>query len=120
MGRISGLIYIKVDGQQYRAKGNFTYNLGKPKREAVVGADGVHGYKELPKAPFIEGEISDEATLNLAALQDITDATVTLELPNGKTIVLRKAFYAADGDGQTEESNIQLRFEGETCEEIAA
>ena len=118
MSRVSGLIYFKADGQQYKAKGNFTYNLGLPKRESVIGADGFHGYKETPKAPFIEGEITDEASLDLAAFQNIVDATITLELANGKVFVLRNGFYAADGDAQTEDANVQVRFEGASGEEV--
>ena len=37
--RRAGIIYVKVDGKQYDAKGAYTYNLGKPKRDAIIGAD---------------------------------------------------------------------------------
>lgn len=110
--RRAGIIYFKVDGKTYDAKGNFTYNLGRPKREGMAGADRVHGFKEAVQVPFIEGEITDKNDLDLAALQAIEDATVTLELATGKTVVLKQAWYAADGDAQTEEGNIQVRFEG--------
>lgn len=109
---------MKVDGIQYDAKGEFTYNLGIPKREADIGPDQVHGYKELPQVPFIEGEFVDARDLDLTALQNITDATVTLQLANGKTIVLREAWYAADGNVSTDEANIQVRFEGKSADEI--
>lgn len=46
--RVGGVIFVKVDGGQLRAKGEFEYNLGVPKREAIVGMDGTHGYKEDP------------------------------------------------------------------------
>lgn len=115
--RRAGQIYLKVDGVQHSAKGSFTYNLGGDKREAIVGADGIHGYKSTPKVPFIEGEITDDADLDLAALMDLDGVTVTLELANGKVVVLSDAWYAADGDAQTEEANIQVRFEGKRCEE---
>ena len=35
--RVGGIISIKVNGEVYNAKGNFTYNLGRPMKEAVVG-----------------------------------------------------------------------------------
>lgn len=114
----AGIIYIKVDGTQYQAKGNFTYNLGKAKREAIVGADGVHGYKETPQVAFIEGEITDDAGLDLEKLTQIDNATGTLELANGKVIVLRDAWYAGDGNGQSEEANISFRLEAKSGEEI--
>jgi len=114
----AGIIYLKIDGEVYDAKGNFTYNLGRPKREMIVGADRVHGYKEMVQVPYIEGEITDKQDLDLAALLNLTDSTVTLELNNGKTVVLKQACYAAEGNGQTEEGNIQLRFEGIEADEI--
>lgn len=116
--RRSGIIYLKVNGSIFDAKGNFTYNIGKPKREAIVGADAVHGFKETPQVSFIEGEITDSGTLDLEALVMMDDVTVTLELSNGKVIVLRNAWYAGDGTGQTQEANIQFRFEGKTGEEV--
>ena len=118
--RRAGTLYFRVDGTQYDARGSFTYRLGHPKREAIVGADRVHGYKEMPQAPFIEGEITDARDLHLATLQNITEATVTLELANGKSIVLRDAWYAADGDVGTEDGNVQVRFEGFSAEELAS
>jgi len=116
--RRAGIIQLKVDGQTYDAKGNFTYNLGRPKREMIPGADRVHGFKEAVQVPFIEGEITDKQDFDLVAMLDITNATVTIELNNGKTIVLREACYAGEGNGQTEEGNIQFRFEGTSADEI--
>lgn len=116
--RIGGLIALKINGDMYFAKGNFTYNLGKPKKEGVVGSDRVHGYKETPQIPFIEGEITDRNELNLEDLLTLDDATVTLELANGKVIMLREGWYAGEGTGNTEEGNIPLRIEGMSAEEV--
>lgn len=114
--RVGGIIIVKANGVQYQAKGSFTYRLSVPKKEAVVGSDSVHGYKEVPVVGFIEGTITDAADLDLEALQRTTGATVTANLANGKTIGCKDAYYAADGDGTTEEGEIQFRFEGETEE----
>lgn len=119
MGRVAGIIFVKVDGQQYDAKGAFTYNIGSPQREAVVGSDAVHGFTETPQVPFIEGEFTDRATLDLVALTTIENATVTLELGNGKVVVLRSAWYAGDGNVVTDQANITVRFEGLQAEEIS-
>ena len=118
--RLSGLIYVRIDGVQRNATGSYTYNLGQPKREAIVGPDGIQGYKEMPQVPYIEGEITDQGDLDVAALQNITDGTITLELANGKSIVLRNAWYAADGNVGTEQANVQIRFEGLSAEEVGS
>ena len=117
--RRSGTLFLKIDGQQRDAIGNWTYNIGSPKREAIVGVDRVHGYKEMPQVPYIEGEITDQKDLKLADLEALEDSTITLELANGKLIVLRSAWYAADGNVGTEQANVQVRFEGLSAEESA-
>jgi hypothetical protein len=117
--RRGGLIQVQADGVIYDAKGNYTYNLGRPQREAIMGADTVHGYKETPQVPFIEGEITDRGDLDLAKLVSMTGATVTIQLANGKVIALRDAWYAGEGTGNTEEGNIPFRFEGMSAEEIS-
>lgn len=117
--RIGGIIFIKVNGEQQQAKGSFTYNIGVPKKEMVVGSDSVHGFKESPVAPFIEGALTDYDQLDLEALQKTRDATITLELANNKVIVLEEAIYSGDGDVTTEEGEIKCRFEGMRGREIA-
>lgn len=116
--RVGGLIALKIDGDLQKAKGAFTYNLGAPKRDAVIGADVVHGYKEAVQVPFIEGEITDHRGMSLEALLATDEATITMELANGKVIMLREAWYAGEGTGNTEEGNIAVRFEGISAEEI--
>ncbi len=116
--RVSGTIYFKVNGLQENAKGNFTYNLGREKRESMVGADGVHGYKGMPQAAFIEGEITDRGDLDLAAFVELDGVTITLELANGKTVVLPDAWYVADGTVGSDEANIQVRFEARAGNEV--
>ncbi len=116
--RVGGQLFVKVDGIQQQAKGEFTYNLGALKREPVVGVDSVHGYSEVPQVPKIEGEFTDFADFDLEALLNISDATIVLEVANGKIVVLREAWYAGDGDVATNEGNIQVMFNGISCEEI--
>lgn len=109
--RRAGRVYLKVDGTQYDAKGDFSYNLGNDKREAIVGADGIHGYKETPQVAFIEGAITDAPELDLDKLTQADNITVTLELVTGKTIVLANAWFAGEGGVTTGEGEIAVRFE---------
>jgi hypothetical protein len=116
--RVGGVIFIKADGVQYRAKGSWTYNLGKLKKEGIVGADGMHGYKAMPQVPFIEGAITDDSEISVEKLLELDGATVTLELANGKVISLSNAWFAGEGNVSTEEGEIEARFEGMECDEI--
>lgn len=116
--RRGGIIQFQINGEIYDAKGNFSYGLGRPKREAIIGSDTVHGYKEMPQVPFIEGEITDRGTLALADLFSLKNATVTIDLANGKMFALYGAWFAAEGVGNTEEGNVPVRFEGTDAEEV--
>lgn len=116
--RVAGLIQFQIDGEVKDAKGNFTYNLGRPMREAVLGSDGAHGYKETPQVAFIEGAITDKGNLDHSALVSITSATITLALGNGKTIMLSDAWFSGEGSGSSEEAEVAVRFEGIRGEEV--
>lgn len=109
--RRAGLIYVKINGLQIEAKGNFTVGYGKPKREAIVGADGVHGYKETPQISYVEGAVTDASDLDTAALLETVSATVTVDLNNKKTLILEDAWYSGEGTMSTEEGEIGIRFE---------
>lgn len=117
--RVAGLIQVQVDGEIYDAKGSWSYNLGRPKREAIIGSDGVHGFKETPQVAFIEGAITDRGTLDLDALATGRDLTVSLTLGNGKMIVLTGAWFAGEGTGTSEESEVAVRWEGANAEEVS-
>jgi hypothetical protein len=111
--RRGGIIQLQINGELQDAKGSFSYNPGRPKREGITGADRMHGFKETPQVGFIEGAVTDRGTLDLEKLVTLTGATVTLELPNGKVFCLRNAYFAGEGTATTEEGEITVRFEGE-------
>lgn len=114
--RVGGTLFVAANGVRLSVKGNWSINPGRPKREGVVGMDQVHGYKETPQVPFIEGEITAMPELDVVAVLELRDATVTAELANGQTAVLRDAWQAAEGTMQTEEGNLPVRFEGLSME----
>jgi predicted transcriptional regulator len=116
--RRAGLISISVNGERLDAKGEFTYSLGTTIREAVVGRDRIHGYKETVGVPRLEGQITDREGLDLKRLTEITDATVTLRTGTGKTVVFRNAWFAGDGSVSTDESAIDLVFQALSAEEV--
>lgn len=112
---------MAVDGVVENVKGEVTYNTGEPKREAIIGSDGqVHGFKETAQVPFMDCKFTDRGALDTKALKNLTDSTVVLSLANGKVVTLRNAWYAAPGDGKTDEGELDARFEGKSCQEILA
>ena len=114
----AGKITLKTDGMVLDAKGSFTYNLGRDKLTAIAGADRVHGFSSAVQVPFIEGVITDGEGVDLDAILTLRDATVTLDLDNGKTIVLRQACFAGEGNVTTEQGEIAVRYEGLSAMEV--
>lgn len=116
--RRAGLIQVSVQGEIQDAKGMFTYGFGKPKREGIVGKDGVHGFKETPQVPFIEGVLTDRQTLDVGALFVGEDLTIQLTVGNGKMMILKDGYFAGDGQVTTDEGEIAVRWEGSSLKEV--
>lgn len=114
-----GVLQFQVDGEVYLASGSFEYNLGGETRESKMGVDGFHGHTITRRQAHIAGEISDDPGLDLKTLSHLRDVTVTLELENGKVIVLPEAVQVAEGTANAQEGNIPVRFEGEEAEEVS-
>jgi len=119
--RRGGFMTIQLNGNSYDAVGSFTINYGAPKRDELVGPDRVHGYKEVPQVPFISGMIRDGSALDIVNdILNATNATLTLSLANGKAGMLEQAWYALEGDVDTEEGTIAIKFCGKSASEILA
>ena len=116
--RIAGVAYIFVDGAQYPLRGDLTVSTDTLEREGVAGMDGVHGFTETPRVPWIEGAISDLGGLSLMALQAMCDVTVTVELANGKVYVLRNAWTSTAREFNAADGQATVRFEGMSAEEM--
>jgi Phage tail tube protein len=116
--RIAGIAFLLVDGTQYALHGNFTVSPSAVERAGIAGQDRVHGYSELPRVPFIEGDVSLVPELSVDTVEAITNSTVTAELANGKTYVLREAWCKSALELNTREGITRVRFEGRGCDEI--
>lgn len=118
INRIGGVAYLKVDGKQFALRGKWKTNILPTKREGIAGQDGVHGYKEMPRVPTIQGDVSYVEGILVEDLPKITNATITLELANGKTHILRNAWWADESEVDTEEGSFPCKFEGISGEEL--
>lgn len=73
---------------------------------------------ELPRVPYIEGDVSTIPSLSMVAVEQITNSTITAELANGRTYVLREAWTKSALELNTREGHVRIRFEGTACDEI--
>lgn len=116
--RIAGVAYIKADGKQFQLGGSLTVSTDTIDREGIAGLSGVAGYSEKYRVPYIEGEFLLVDGLSIKDLTDITDATVQVELANGHTHVLRKAWCKGGHELNPADGTVTVRFEGLGGEEI--
>lgn len=117
--RIAGVAFLKVDGQLYPLRGNFTVSPSSIERAGIAGQDYIHGYSELPRIPVISGDVSLVPELSMDTVERATNVTVTAELANGKTYVLREAWCTAALELNTREGQTRVTFQGVSCDEIA-
>ena len=123
--RIAGVAYLKYADRngttgQLALRGGWTVSIDRFEREGIAGQDDVHGYKEMPRVPFAEGDVSLEREMSIEDLQEICDATVTIELANGNAYLLRNAWTASARELDTVEGKTSIRFEGLSGEELLA
>src|ERR1700749_1280740 len=86
--RIAGIAFLTVDGTQMAVRGNFTVSPSAVERTMIAGQDGVHGFQELPRVPYIEGDVSTVPGLSLEAMEQETNSTVVAQLANGMQYTL--------------------------------
>lgn len=112
MNRLAGVAYLTIDGKAYRLAGDFEYSVSKISRETLIGQDGVHGYKEMPKAGHLAGTLRDGADLTIGTLNNMTNVSGIVELANGKMITGRNMWQVGDLDVKSTEGTVEFRLEG--------
>lgn len=117
--RFAGIAFVSVDGNQYALRGNFTVSPSVVERTMIAGQDGIHGYQELPRVPYIEGDLSTVQELNLEDLEAQVDSTVVAQLANGKQYTLINASCKANLEANTRDGQVRVRWEGVGCQELS-
>jgi hypothetical protein len=115
--RFAGIALLNVDGQQLALRGNFTVSASPVERTMIAGQDRVHGFQELPRVPYIEGDVSTVRDQSLEDLDGQTDVTVVAQLANGKQYTLIGATCKAALENNTRDGQVRVRWEGLWCEE---
>jgi|SRR5215472_2248110 len=116
--RFAGVALLMVNGAQLALRGNFTVSPATLERTMIAGQDGIHGYQELPRVPYIEGDISTVPGLSLLDLEAQVNATVIAQLANGRQYSLGQASCKGALEANTRDGQVRVRWEGVTCSEI--
>lgn len=117
MAQITNKATVRWDGNEFLSDGKGKLKIGGPKREPKVGAGGVQGYTEEEEAPELTIKVRHTKGTSLRAIQNITNATVLIDLDTGRQLIMREAFVTdvieldfADG--------YEVKMSGTSCEEV--
>lgn len=113
MSRISGVVTVTVDGQNFDLTGDVSAPLNKTTKEAVTSLSGAVHYKETPIAPYVSLTAFVTPGFPIKALNDGTDMTVVAKFANGMTYQLAGAFVEGDMEFSADGGSVELRFVGE-------
>ena len=72
----------------------------------------MHGYKEMPVAPFVSGSFRDSQGLTVADFNAMTNVTVSVQLANGKLIIGRNMWTVDALEVDTADAKFDVRWEG--------
>lgn len=108
---IGGVGAVSIDGRQVLARAQVKVKLGGPLRETVTGVDGVHGFKQSATPWSATIDVSTPREADIAALQKAEDATILIEMLNGKSIKLFSAWQVGELELDAVEGQVSVTFE---------
>lgn len=119
MKAVGGTAYIKVDGESLELAGSWSVSPTRNVKTGVAGLSGPAGYTKAPRIPFMEGSIIDNGSKELIKkLEDKDNATVTLELVNGKSYYGSEMYLAGEPSHDLATGEISIRLEGKVINEM--
>jgi len=116
---IAGIATLTIDGTQLALKANCVISCSLLERDGISGQDRVHGYREMPRVPYIEADISVQHGQSIMNFDTIVDSTLVAEIADGRTFSLNNCWYCGRTELASQEGQWRTRFEGMTCVEIA-
>lgn len=117
---LAGTAQITVDGNSYMLEGAAKYSPSTVRRETLMGMDGYHGVKETPIPGSISFTGRDSGDLVVYDFNRMRNATVVLQLANGKTVVGRNMACVDAQEIDSTEATFDLKFEGPFVSEQTA
>lgn len=112
MNGLAGTAFFQADGQTFALVGEVTYRPASPTREMLVGMDGPHGFKSKPGWGQIKAKLRNTSGVSVAAIGQMVNSTITIELANGKTVIGRQMFTTEPPSADAEEAEIEVTWEG--------
>lgn len=112
MAQVTGIVFVKVNGDLLRSKEGAKLMLGGKERTAQTGHS-VYGYSEKVVPSQVECTISHLADTDLNALNDTVDATVTFETDTGVVYTVPNSFLTKPPELTGGDGDVALEFQGD-------
>ena len=108
--RLAGVTTVEIGGVIFNNT-EVSWTPLQTVKEAIIGLNGVAGYKETYVTTKMVVTIYDYGQLTV---QDFASGSTTLQviLANGKVIIMNNAFLSGDITVNAAEATMQLTFEG--------
>lgn len=116
--QVLGQVKVKIDGDLLETDGQSTIELGGPSREAVEGDYQAGAFKTKTMPSKVEATLLLKAGLDIVALRDIDNATLTIEADIGGTYIVRNAYVAEVISFTTSDGKAKLVFMGPPAERV--
>ena len=118
---VGGVHKMYIDSVMFLLKGDPEYDIGGTKRTVLRGSDGLmHGSKKEVTGSRISGTTTNTSELDIAALRETNDATITLECPNGKVVSFPHCVFTGDPTVTGSEGEVSFEFTGDVATEIVS
>jgi Phage tail tube protein len=114
---LAGTASVTIDGLPYMMQGDLLWSPSTIERETLVGMDGIHGFKETPRACFMEFTLRDADNIIVGAFDGLVNSTVVAQLANGKLVIGRNMWTVEHREVNSVEATFKARLEGPFVEE---
>ena len=109
--RLAGITTFTVNGVVLPCT-EFAWDPGSVEYETMTSLSGVDGFTAKPVAPYISGKFRDSQSNSVTSFVGLYNATVVVQLANGKQIVGHNLWYTGRAGVSGAEATFDFKFEG--------
>ena len=115
MAKVTGIVYVKIDGELMRSKEGAKLMMGGYERTPSVG-HGLYGYSEKFVPATIEFTMAHVGGDDLLGLQAKVDSSLLFETDTGDTFVVNNAFATKPLELTGGEGDVAMEYAGQPAE----
>jgi hypothetical protein len=109
---------LSIEGVVVNLSADLTYSVTGETAEVQIGVDGHRSDMFTRKPKFIEATISNRGDFDTGTFSGLQNATVQINLRNGKIIALTNATQVGEVEVDAIAGTFTVRFESDEGEEI--